>query len=305
MRRTRVLAGMVAAALAVGVGAGLAGRDDEAGGTAPAVAMVNPAAVPVAEPVKLADVSWQLVRVTADGRTVLTRPNLDHTLEISADGRYLFSSCNNAFGGALVGTGTLHADGGTNTARECAGAAGFVDAAVHRAVPGDLEWTIAGRRLTLTSPIEGVEMEFRVKDRMRPPTTAAEVATVEAGGVWCRAVVGGKADAERLYVLTRKRINGPWRLLESGPAAPGEGPIRSPQRLKPYQPACVLGFAPEGAATVTYRRSAAEPGVGLPLHKVPGSERRIYAALIVPKPDGMIESHDRAGRTLTRWAALD
>lgn len=300
-----MLAGIVTAALAVGLGVGLAGRDDEAAGPTPAAATVNAAAVPRAGAVQLAGTRWQLVQVSADGRSVPARPNLDHVLELASDGGYLFTSCNNVFGDALVGTDTLHTDGGSNTSRECPGPAAFIDAAIHRVVPGALTWRLSGRVLTLRSAAEGVELQLRVKDRIRPPTTAAEIVTVERGGVSCRAVVGGTGEAERLYVLTRTRSGGPWRLLESGPAAPGEGPIRSPARPKPDEPTCVIGFAPPGAVAVTYRRSATGPASDLPLREVPGSDRRIYAALIVAVPEGAVEARDGAGRLLARWAVLN
>jgi heat shock protein HslJ len=285
----RAAAGLLAAAALAGCGGGAAG----AGRPVAAVATLRPT--------PLVGTTWLLTRVTQPAGATAARPTVDATLLIKDDGHYLLRSCNNIFGTVTTTGAAADFTGGSDTWRHCPGVAGRIDDAVAAALPGHVHWAVDGSRLTISNPA-GTALEFRVRDGA-PPLDAAPVTTLIDGAVRCRLIAGHTADGDRLYALTQVRTDGPWRLVPTGPAAPGEGPLLIPQ-VTDSRPArdCAAGFAPAGTATVTYRAPGGTT-TDLPLHRVVGFPDPVYVGGVLSGvPTGRLVAADAAGYQLSDWA---
>jgi heat shock protein HslJ len=289
-RGARAGSGLLAAALLAGCGGG-----------APKVAqpVVNEHAL---RPTPLIGTTWSLIGATQQTGTLIARPNVDVTLQVQPDGHYLLHSCNNVFGVATTTGPRATFDGGSDTWRHCPGLADQVDQLVAAVLPGHVEWAIDGSTLTVTNPATRIALEFRVRDGA-PPLDAAPVVTVVDGAVRCRLVAGHTADGDRLYALARTRPNGPWRLLPSGPAAPGDGPLLAPQLTdSEADRACVAGFAPPGTATMRFRAPGRTPQ-DVPLHHATAIADAIYVGVLPSAATGgQLIAYDAAGHELGRWA---
>lgn len=251
---------------------------------------------------------WQLVGVRQAGVTSPTRPNLDVTLVVQPTGRFLLRSCNNLFGDAVFGASTAMFDAGASTRRICPGAAGEVEQAVRSALEGEVAWLVEGRELSLTNMDHDVRLDFRVKDPAQPPVSAVLVAAVPGLPLGCRIMAGVAEGGERLYALAQTRVDGPWRLVRTGPAAPGDGPMLARELLDGDSGRqCAAGFAPPATARVGYQARSDGPVVDLQLHRAPGISTPIYTGVLSSTPSaepGRVRAYDAEGRVLTVWAAL-
>ncbi|MGQ0845161.1 MAG: META domain-containing protein [Sporichthyaceae bacterium] len=294
--RARVVSSLAAFALLAGCGA--AEQDAapvvQAGSPTPAVALER--------------TEWQLVGVRQAGVTVPTRPNLDVTMVVEPSGRFLLHACNNVFGEVVLGASTAMFDGRSTTRRACSGAASEVDAAVRSALLGEVGWEIAGRLLSLSTLDQDVRLDFRVKDPAQPPVSAVLVATVPEMPLGCRIMAGVAESGERLYALAQTREDGPWRLVRSGPAAPGDAPILAPELQDAATGRqCTAGFAPGAAARVAYQARPDAPPVDLALHRVSGIATPVYTGILERTPSaepGLIRVYDAGGRVLQVWSTL-
>lgn len=268
-----------------------------------AAPVVQTPSVPV---VQLERTVWQLVGVRQAGVTVPTRPNLDVTLVVQPEGRFLLRSCNNVFGDLVFGKSTAMVDGGSGTRRVCPGAAGEVDEILRSAMVGEVAWNLQGRGLSLTNIDHDVRLEFRVKDPSQPPTSAVRVATVGGLAQGCRVMVGLAEAGERLYALARTRPGGPWRLVRGGPAAPGDAPLLAPELLDPVTGRrCTAGFAPPQTARVGYQLGGDGPIAELRLHRAPGIASPVYAGVLESHDSsepGRLRAYDAQGRVLALWS---
>lgn len=287
-------AGPFLCAAALGV-AGCAAADD---GPEPVV--------PASVEAPLVGTEWQLVGVHQAGVTVPTRPNLDVTLVIGPDGRFSAKACNRVSGTAVLGASSAMFDGGTATDWVCSGASAEADAALRSALHGSMEWVVEGRSLRMVNAANDVRLDFRVRDQAQPPTSAVTVASLDAAGPACRVMVGVTDAGDRLYALGRTRPDGPWRLVRTGPVAPGDAPLLAPELLdRDTGRACTVGFAPLGTVRVTFRLGADGPESDLDLHHVAGIRAPIYVGVIAPngsaEPD-RVRAYDAAGRVLGVWS---
>jgi heat shock protein HslJ len=252
--------------------------------------------------------TWQLIGVRQAGVTVPTRPNLDVTLVVEPTGRFLLRACNNVYGDVVLGATNAMFDGRSNTRRVCSGAAAEVDAAVRTALLGEVTWTIEHRGLSLATKDDDVQLDFRVKDPAQPPVSAVLVAAVPGMPRGCRIMAGVGEFGTRLYALAQTRRDGPWRLVRSGPAAPGDAPILAPEMLDSAQGRqCTAGFAPEEAARVAYQAGPDAPVVDLDLHRVPGIATPVYTGVLLAAPaaePGRIRAYDAQGRVLAVWSTV-
>lgn len=273
----------------------------------------NDAAEPVVEitqrpSTEVPGTEWQLVGVRQAGVTVPTRPNLDVTFVVRPKGRFLLRSCNNLFGDVVFGASTATFDAGSTTRRICPGAAGEVEHAVRSALEGVMEWKAGDRQLWLTNAANDVRLEFRVKDPAQPPVSAVLVATVPGTALGCRIMAGVAEGGERLYALARIRAGGPWRLVRSGPVAPGDGPLLAWELLDSASGRqCTAGFAPPETARVGYQARPDAEIVDLDVHRVAGIATPIYTGLLDPirsAEPGRLRAYDTAGNVLAVWAVV-
>lgn len=289
-----MVSGLAAAALAAGLSYGMLGAGDPAEPAAATPAAGGPADAP------LLDTTWQLVSVERGRYAMLARPNLDITLRLDPAGRFLIRSCNNVFGDSRPGEATVLLAGAANTYRPCAGMAEPIDAALHEAANGWLDWAVDDGELTLTRA--DLTLTFRAEESGQPPVDTTPILDLEDGPVRCRAVVGGSGEGLRLYALANPKRGGPWRLLPAGPAAPGDGPMLSKQlEQKVTGHACVLGLAPPGTAVVEYRSKPGATAVPLEVHAVEGSETPAYSGVILRRDTGRLTALDAAGTRLVSW----
>ncbi len=263
---------------------------------------------PVQVSVPVEQTVWQLVGVRQAGVTVPTRPNLNVTLVVQPAGTFLLRACNNIFGDVVLGKSTAMFDGGTGTRRVCPGAAAEVDEALRSALVGEVAWEQVDRSLVLTNVDHDVRLDFRVKDRAQPPTSAVRVASVAGSIVGCRIMAGRAEAGDRLYALAQTRPGGPWRLVRGGPAAPGDAPLLAPELLnRATGQTCTAGFAPVGATRVEFQPGESGPTEDLGLHRVPGIEAPIYTGVVASggsAEPGRVRAYDAAGRVLAVWFLL-
>lgn len=257
--------------------------------------------------VEVPGTEWQLVGVRQAGVTVPTRPNLDVTFVVEPSGRFLMRSCNNVFGDSVFGESTAMFDPGLATSRICPGAAGEVEQAIRSTLDGEVAWRAEGRRLSLTNMDHDVQLDFRVKDVAQPPVSAVLVAAVPGTALGCRIMAGVAAAGERLYALAQTRVDGPWRLVRSGPAAPGDGPMLARELVDAESGRqCTAGFAPAATTRVGFQARSDAPVVDLRLHRVPGISTPIYTGLLESVPSaepGRLRAYDDAGHVLAVWTA--
>lgn len=289
-----MIGGAAAAALVAGLGYSVLGVDRSSEPIAPARTVTAPQDAP------LVDTTWRLVAVQRGETRLLARPNIDTTMRLEPDGEFLIKSCNNVFGQSRINGATVLLDGASNTTWSCDATAEAVGKAVHEVAVGWLSWRVEGNRLWLSGP--GPTLEFRVKDSGQPPVSATEIVAIQTGPVRCRAVAGGVGDGLRIYALSNAELGGPWRLLPTGPVAPGEGPLLSRQlEQRRSGIACVVGFAPPGTAQVVYRSAPGAGLVPLDLRPVPGTDVPAYSGVIVRRSTGEIAALDAQGTTLQSW----
>lgn len=252
----------------------------------------------------LVDTMWQLVSIRRTTGSTFARPDLDVTLHLDENDRFLIKGCNNVFGPVKVSRTTLWFDGGANTFRPCPSAtATAIDQTLLEIAAGVLEWQVSGRTLRLSAGAATTVLDFRVRESAPPPIDTAELGEVAAGTLRCRPVVGSTTDGVRLWVLIPTRLGGPWRLLTTGPAAPGEPPMLSRALgSRAAGPACIAGLAPAGTTAVTYRAGPKAQPVPVAVHPVPGSELLAYAGIVDRRDTGTLSATDAAGTELVSWS---
>lgn len=264
--------------------------------------------VQAAASIPLVGTEWQLVGMHQAGVTVPTRPNLDVTFTVQPDGRFQSKACNNVSGQVVLGASTAMFDGGSATDWVCPGAAAEVDGALRSTLHGAVNWVIEGRTLRMDNAEHDVRLEFRVKDQAQPPTSAVTVASLEGSAPGCRIMVGTTDSGERLYALGQLRAGGPWRLVRSGPAAPGDAPLLAPELLdRSTGRTCTAGFAPASATRVAFQAGAEGPETELTLHRMAGIASPIYVGVIAPSTSaepGRVRAYDADGRVLALWFTL-
>lgn len=267
--------------------------------TTPVAQVVPAVRQGIREPFALQGTQWELVRVQRGDEWLWARPNLDSTLVVDSDGKFLLNGCNNVAGSVVPGPDLALFDGGTITWRHCPGVEGQIDGALAKALQGSVAWAIHDRSLELRPVGSGLRLQFRVKDVAQPPVSAATVATVLDGRASCRILVGATEAGERLYALAQTRRDGPWRLLPGGPAAPAEGPVLATQLLdESSRRRCVTGFAPAGATEGAFGGTGVSQNVAL--YRVPGIEAPAYAA-VVPAAGGILRFYDENNAELASW----
>lgn len=258
-------------------------------------------------PVEVPGTEWQLVGVRQAGVTSPTRPNLDVTLVVQPTGRFLLRSCNNLFGDVVFGASTAMFDAGTSTRRICPGAAGEVEQAIRSTLEGEVGWLVEGRELALTNLDHDVRLDFRVKDPAQPPVSAVLVAAVPGMPLGCRIMAGVAEAGERLYALAQTRTDGPWRLVRTGPAAPGDGPLLARELLDTDSGRqCTAGFVPPATIRVGYQARSDGPVVDLALQHVEGMSTPIYTGVLELTPSaepGRVRAYSANGQVLAVWTA--
>ncbi|MGQ0625945.1 MAG: META domain-containing protein [Sporichthyaceae bacterium] len=258
--------------------------------------------VAAAEP-PLRGTSWQLETIRTATGILSARPDLDITLRLDEQGNFLIRGCNTIAGPARQSGSALWLDGGTTTDWTCSGeVATSVDALLGDFAHGARDWEIRDAHLVLTAPERSTALTFRVVEDAPPPIDTVELGELGAGSLRCRPIVGNTAHGLRLWVLTPTRVGGPWRLIPTGPAAPGEPPILS-LRLENRAAgrSCVAGLAPPGTTSVTYRPDPRTAAIEVPVHQVPGTSWIAYAAIVERRDTGALTALDAEGRKLIAW----
>ncbi|MGQ0629781.1 MAG: META domain-containing protein [Sporichthyaceae bacterium] len=290
----------LAGALLLAAGCSGGGEERFAAGLAPG----DRAGVPAADTsTPLRETTWQLETISKATGVVFVRPDLDITFRIDDQNRFVLRGCNDVVGPVRLSGSALWLDGEAHTFWTCSGeVASSVDALLLEFADGARDWEVTGEHLVLTAPEQATSLRFRVLEDAPPPIDTLELGELAAGSLRCRPIVGNTGQGLRLWVLTPTRPDGPWRLIPTGPAAPGEPPILS-RRLENRAAgrSCVAGLAPAGTASVSYRAHPAAAAESVPVHAVPGTDLMAYAGIVERRDTGKLTAIDAEGRKLVAW----
>lgn len=254
---------------------------------------------PVATESDLSGTTWRLTALRSRGATVGVPASSGATLTLGADGRFTLRSCNVLTGEYRARPGRLELRNDWARSRTCSGAAGRIDRLVHAATAEPLRVRRDSTLLRLTSTA-GHVLHLRAPESNQPPLDAVEVARVDDARGNCRVLAAATSAGPRLYVLSRIRPGGPWRLLP-GPITPEVGPIRTPN-VAPLTVGsargCVAGFVPAG----TVRIRGADPVV---LARLPALAGTVVVAELDGSRDLRLEAVALDGRSLRSWRLSD